>query len=164
MQTPKFKLFFTVKAMKSKLKGSINTRAFFLLNTQISTTEEGGVIKYFIKCLQQRFFSKLPISFLFSFFFFCILWLHPYICKFLGKGLDLSHSYTSAVAIADPLTHCSRPGIKPFPLQRLSHCSWILSPLCHDRNSPNFNFWKLSLLEFFLQLRTLSSYFFLILV
>ena len=31
----------------------------------------------------------------------------------------------------NPLTQCSRLGIELAPLQDLSHCNWILNPLCH---------------------------------
>ena len=36
-----------------------------------------------------------------------------------------------------PLIHYTRLGIKPTPLQQPEpHCSQILNPLCHSRNSP----------------------------
>ena len=35
----------------------------------------------------------------------------------------------------DPLSHCTRLGMKPVPLQDLSRCSWILNPLHHSGHS-----------------------------
>ena len=45
-----------------------------------------------------------------------------------GPGIEPA----TAAARPDPLTHGSRPVIKPVPLQQLSHCSWIFNSLVYD--------------------------------
>ena len=53
--------------------------------------------------------------------------------KFPGQGSNLSCSCDLCHRCSDirSLTHCTRMGIKPMPLQRC----WILNPLYHSRNS-----------------------------
>ena len=43
--------------------------------------------------------------------------------------------YSTAVTTPDSLTHCTGPGSNPCLCSSLSHCSWILDPLHHSRNS-----------------------------
>ena len=73
------------------------------------------------------------------------------IWKFPGPGLE-SETYTTAVAMPDPLTTALGQRLNFHLLSNLSWCSWILNPLCHSRNSdpsilpllgPPKNFWVL---------------------
>ena len=80
-------------------------------------------------------FISLPLSLSFS---FSLFWPHlwhmevPRPGSNPSCGCDLHHSSSSS---AGSLTHCTRLGIEPLPLQR--QCQ-ILNPIGHSRNSINF--------------------------
>lgn len=60
--------------------------------------------------------------------------------KFPGQGLNPSWSWDpSQRCTFNPSSNSTRPGIEPMPPQRPSHCSWLLNPLGHSRNSHSCN-------------------------
>ena len=53
---------------------------------------------------------------------------------------DTSTTYATAETTLDPLTHCAGLGSDLCLHSNPSHCSWILNPLHHSRNSTNYCF------------------------
>ena len=49
-------------------------------------------------------------------------------------------TYTAATAMLDSLAHCAWLGLNPYLLSDPTHCSQILNPLRHSRNSSEFTF------------------------
>ena len=84
--------------------------------------------------------SQWRSQLVFCFFvFFCFL-LHPWDMEV--PNLNPSHSCNlhHCYGNAGSLTHFTRPGIEPVPLQRQQ---WILNPLHHTRSSWRSHFMKL---------------------
>ena len=67
------------------------------------------------------------------FFFFFPLLMASSAAHGNSQARDCIHA--AATAMPDPLTHCARPGIEQCLRSDLSHCSQILNPLSHTRNS-----------------------------
>ena len=79
--------------------------------------------------------KKKYILIAFYFIYFCLFCFSFFNCtcgiwKFSGQGQIQATdvAYAKAAAMPDPLTHCTRPGIKSAPLQQLKLHSQVLNP------------------------------------
>ena len=75
-----------------------------------------------------------------EFFFFLILWPHPWHMEAPTPGIESKPqppTHAAALATPDPLTLCAGLGNKPTPLQL--EPLQTPNPLCHSRNSWSLN-------------------------
>ena len=91
-----------------------------------------------------KYIFKFSISILFYFLlFFKILWPHSQHMKVPRSGIESKLQLRSKMQLWQQWTlqpTVPGMGLNTHLCSDLSHCSWILNPLCHSRSSLYFNF------------------------